>query len=176
MNVQLVQMDKPLPQEVSSVMSEHERYGRNLLIRMHPASIAWPVLLAAVGLVIVIALGAASGSSKVFVILLIAWSYLGFRALYKFASWAVDYFIVLPTRVMLITGLFNRKVAMMPLNKITDMTYNKPFLGRILGYGEFEIESAGQDQALRNVPFLPYPDQTYQYMIEVLYPGGKSDD
>ena len=33
--------------------------------------------------------------------------------------------------------------------------------GRILGFGEFIVESAGQDQAMRNVKFLPYPEQLY---------------
>ena len=44
---------------------------------------------------------------------------------------------------------------MMPLAKVTDMSFQRTAVGQILGYGEFIVESAGQDQALRNVRFLP---------------------
>ena len=42
------------------------------------------------------------------------------------------------------------------------MSYNRSVLGRLLGYGEFVLESAGQDQALRRVRFLPHPDALYE--------------
>ena len=48
---------------------------------------------------------------------------------------------------------------MMPLIKVTDMSYNRSVPGRILGYGRFVMESAGQDQALREVNWVPDPDQ-----------------
>ena len=34
---------------------------------------------------------------------------------------------------------------MMPLAKVTDMSFQRSPIGRILGYGEFILESAGQD-------------------------------
>ncbi len=52
---------------------------------------------------------------------------------------------------MLNYGVFTRRVAMMPLMKVTDMSYNRSVLGRLVGYGEFVLESAGQEQALRTV-------------------------
>ena len=76
-------------------------------------------------------------------------------------DWAVDYFVVTSHRFILTSGLFNRKVAMMPLVKVTDMTFQRSFLGRILGYGTFILESAGQDQALSTVDYIPYPEQLY---------------
>ena len=42
--------------------------------------------------------------------------------------------------------------------------------GRLFGYGEFIIESAGQDQALRNIPFIPYPEQLYVEVCKLLFP------
>jgi len=50
---------------------------------------------------------------------------------------------------------------MMPLAKVTDMSFQRPPMGRLLGYGEFIVESAGQNQALRIVDHLPYPEQLY---------------
>jgi hypothetical protein len=63
---------------------------------------------------------------------------------------------------MLNYGVFTRRVAMMPLMKVTDMSYNRSVLGRLVGYGEFVLESAGQEQALRTVSYLPRPDALYE--------------
>ena len=37
----------------------------------------------------------------------------------------------------------------------------------------FIAESAGQDQALRTIDHLPYPDQLYGEVCEMIFPGGK---
>jgi len=60
-------------------------------------------------------------------------------------------------------------VNMMPLSKVTDMSFQRSATGRILGYGEFIVESAGQDQALRNVRFLPYPEQLYLEVCGLIF-------
>jgi hypothetical protein len=52
------------------------------------------------------------------------------------------------------------------------MSYNRSVLGRLLGYGEFVLESAGQDQALRTVSFLPHPDALYEEIcLEIFGPS-----
>jgi uncharacterized membrane protein YdbT with pleckstrin-like domain len=88
---------------------------------------------------------------------------------WRFADWWVERFVVTDRRIMLTSGLLTRKVAMMPLIKVTDMSYERPLLGRILGYGEFVMESAGQDQALRNVTYVPNPDILYLDMCDLLF-------
>jgi hypothetical protein len=57
----------------------------------------------------------------------------------------------------------------MPLSKVTDMSFQRSSLGRILGYGEFILESAGQDQALRVVDHLPYPEQLYLEVCGLIF-------
>ena len=69
----------------------------------------------------------------------------------KVFDWSVNYFVVTSQRMLLAQGVIVRKVNMMPLAKVTDMSFQRSTIGRILGYGEFIVESAGQDQALRNV-------------------------
>jgi hypothetical protein len=64
---------------------------------------------------------------------------------------------------------------MMPLVKVTDMSFQRSTLGRLLGYGEFILESAGQDQALRVVDHLPYPEQLYLEVCGLIFPGRKDD-
>jgi len=96
------------------------------------------------------------------------------RLLYQVSEWSVDRFVVTDRRMMLITGLLTRKVGMMPLAKVTDMTFERSVLGRVLGYGEFIMESAGQEQALRRINYVPAPDRLYREVSELLFggPGG----
>ena len=61
------------------------------------------------------------------------------------------------------------KVNMMPLAKVTDMSFQRSAMGRLLGYGEFIVESAGQNQALRNVDRLPYPEQLYLEVCGLIF-------
>jgi hypothetical protein len=57
----------------------------------------------------------------------------------------------------------------MPLTKVTDMSFQRSSVGRILGYGEFIVESAGQDQALSHVDHLPYPEQLYLEVCGLIF-------
>lgn len=91
--------------------------------------------------------------------------WVGWRVL----DWFQDRFILTNKRVMLINGLVTRKVAMMPLMRVTDMKYQQSPLGRMLNYGTFVLESAGQDQALREVPHLPNPNELYLRVVEEMY-------
>jgi membrane protein YdbS with pleckstrin-like domain len=102
-------------------------------------------------------------------ILLIVWLAVIGWVLWDVAEWYYDRFILTNKRVMLIEGIIARKVAMMPLSRVTDMKYTQTALGRLLGYGRFEIESAGQEQALRNVDNLPNPTDLYLQVVEEMY-------
>jgi hypothetical protein len=48
----------------------------------------------------------------------------------------------------------------------------------VLGYGQFVLESAGQDQALRTITFIPHPDETYRLLVATIFDRGQgpSDD
>jgi hypothetical protein len=102
----------------------------------------------------------------------VAW-WLLLTALFRFAfvwgEWFVERFVVTDMRVIMTSGIITRKVAMMPLVKVTDMTYERSVLGQLLGYGVFIVESAGQDQALSRVNFLPRPDRLYIQVAELLF-------
>ena len=86
----------------------------------------------------------------------------------------MEFFLVTEHRVMLITGVLNRNVAMMPVAKVTDIALERSLGGRMLGYGEFILESAGQKQALRNVGHMPYPEQLYFEVSSVIF--GSTDE
>ncbi|MGH3095436.1 MAG: PH domain-containing protein [Streptosporangiales bacterium] len=88
----------------------------------------------------------------------------------RLVQWWVDWFAVTERRFILTTGIITRKVAMMPLTRVTDMSFQRSPMGRVLGYGEFVLESAGQEQALRSVPYLPYPEQMYRRVCLWIFP------
>jgi hypothetical protein len=73
--------------------------------------------------------------------------------------------------MLLTSGFITRKVAMMPLVKVTDMSFQRDLEGRLLGYGTFILESAGQDQAFRVVDHLPYPEQLYLEVCGLIFPN-----
>lgn len=83
--------------------------------------------------------------------------------------WTRDWFVATDQRLVWRRGILNQKTAMMPLSKVTDMSFNQPAIGRILGYGEFVMESAGQEQALRNISYIPHPEASYRAICGELF-------
>lgn len=144
-------------------------------VRQHPAVLIPPSAEALGGLLIAGLLTTTVVHGVLSVIIWIAWGLLLIRLIWKTLLWAVDYFVVTTERLLLTTGFFTRKVAMMPLTKVTDMSFRRSFAGRLLGYGEFIVESAGQDQALRNIDYIPYPEQLYLLICGMLFPSSAED-
>jgi hypothetical protein len=58
---------------------------------------------------------------------------------------------------------------MMPLTKVTDLSFIRTFNGRLLGYGTMVIESAGQIQALNQIHYLPDPEEVYEAISELVF-------
>lgn len=90
-------------------------------------------------------------------------------AAWRIADWYFDRFILTNKRVMVVSGIITRRVAMMPLLRVTDMKYEQSPLGRVLNYGTFVLESAGQEQALREIKHLPNPNELYLRVVEEMY-------
>ena len=146
-------------------------------VRQHPAVLLAAGSVALLGLLVAGVLSAtiAHGNHIVLAVLWIAWAVLLLRFIWKAINWAVDYFVITTERLLLTTGLLTRKVAMMPLSKVTDMSFRRSFGGRLLGYGEIIVESAGQNQAIDHVEFIPYPEQLYLLICGMLFPSSSED-
>jgi len=102
-------------------------------------------------------------------VLVVAWLVLVVRLLWFGLLWYRDWFVGTDRRLMMTMGIITRKVAMMPLAKVTDMTYERSPIGKLFGYGTFVLESAGQDQALSTIKYVPEPDVLYRMINEVLF-------
>jgi uncharacterized membrane protein YdbT with pleckstrin-like domain len=144
-------------------------------VRQHPAVLIPPSAQTLGGLIVAALLTTTVVHGLLSLIIWIAWGLLLLRLVFKVLLWAVDYFVVTTERLLLTTGFFTRRVAMMPLTKVTDMSFRRSFSGRLLGYGEFIVESAGQDQALRNIEYIPYPEQLYLLICGMLFPSSAED-
>ena len=90
-----------------------------------------------------------------------------------FVDWYVEKLVVTDKRLLLLTGIVSRNVAIMPLVKVTDLTFHRSATGLALGYGRFVVESAGQDQALSTIDFVPKPEKLYIQISELLFGGDK---
>ncbi|TKJ19103.1 PH domain-containing protein [Blastococcus sp. CCUG 61487] len=99
------------------------------------------------------------------VIVLGALTYYGLRV----GEWWMRHFIVTRRRVLLTSGVIVRTVTLLPLRRITDLTWEETFFGQILGYGSFRFESAGQDQALRHITFMPDAKVVYRAVSALLF-------
>jgi uncharacterized membrane protein YdbT with pleckstrin-like domain len=159
------------PADVDKYLLPHEQ--QVITVRRHPAVLIGPIALTVAGLIVAAVLSDTFLQHQGTVLLLVwlAWGLLLLRLVVKAFTWAVDYFVVTSHRMILTSGLVTRKVAMMPLGKVTDMTFQRSFLGRLLGYGTFILESAGQDQALSTVDHIPYPEQLYLEVCALLFPS-----
>ncbi len=106
-----------------------------------------------------------------FLVLLGALGYLALRA----GEWWMRHFIVTNRRVLLTTGIIVRTVALLPLRRITDLTYKETPFGQLLGYGTFRFESAGQQQALSEITYLPRAGVLYRDVSDLLFGGNGAD-
>ena len=103
--------------------------------------------------------------------LLLWWGAAGWL-LWRVLNWRRDWFVATDKRFLLFYGFISRRVAMMPLLKVTDMTYDRSILGRLVGYGKFVLESAGQDQALSTIDHVPDADTHYHAICTQLFGPG----
>jgi membrane protein YdbS with pleckstrin-like domain len=141
--------------------------------RRHPIELAKEIGIAAL---VTVCVGLLAGylarinaADEISGVLVFAWFGVILWAAWKIVDWWFDRFILTNKRVMVVSGVITRNVAMMPLQRVTDMKYLQSALGRVLNYGTFELESAGQDQALRSIPHLPSPNELYLRIVEEMY-------
>jgi membrane protein YdbS with pleckstrin-like domain len=175
--MRLVPSSDTVPTSVNKYLLPHER--QVITVRQHPAVLIKPILWVLLGLAAAGFLSHFSEVNSNSIAILVIWGLWAVLVVWlgiKIFEWSVNYFVVTSQRMLLASGIVTRKVNMMPLGKVTDMSFQRSTMGRILGYGEFILESAGQDQALRIVDHLPYPEQLYLEVCGLIFKGKDDDD
>ena len=137
---------------------------RHWAVLLAPAARTLPVLVLGVWLLTLDPDNRVSSTAG----LLLAVGALGSFAL-RAGEWWMRHFIVTRRRVLLTSGIVARTVTLLPLRRITDLTWKETLLGQVLGYGTFRFESAGQQQALSQITFLPRADLLYHEVSGLLF-------
>lgn len=146
-----------------------------LEVRRHMSLLLGPFLATVVAIFLAGAIGwftsPSEGSDRVDLVLGVLALIFAARLGWKAWQWRADTIVVTDQRIFEVSGVLTRKVASMPLTRVTDMTYQRSILGRLLGYGDLIVESAGQDQALSRIEHLPHPDDFYRTITSLVTAG-----
>jgi uncharacterized membrane protein YdbT with pleckstrin-like domain len=164
------------PASIYQFLLPHERSV--ITVRMHPAKLLGPLSLSLAGFAAagLVTTGVIHGGAAV---LSITWATCLILLLYflvQVAAWSVMNLVVTNTRMIFITGLLVRKMSMIPLRQITDMDLKRSNPGRLLGYGTFLVELAGKDQVQRKMNYMPYPEQIFLELAELMFPANEEED
>lgn len=156
------------PREVDEYLLPSER--RVIRVRQHWAVVVKDILETGLVLLAVVVLQSKLPASVLFdnlafYIALIALM----RLTIKVIEWYVERIVITNKRVMISQGIVTHNVGMMPLGKVTDLTFRRTLTGRVLNYGTMIVESAGQIQALNKVRFMPRPEEIYEALSELIF-------
>jgi uncharacterized membrane protein YdbT with pleckstrin-like domain len=83
--------------------------------------------------------------------------------------WWIERIVITDKRMMESKGIITHRVGMMPLGKVTDLTFERTLGGRMFGYGTIIIESAGQNQAFERITYMPQPEEVYEALSELVF-------
>ncbi|GAB3413352.1 YdbT family protein [Flindersiella endophytica] len=126
-------------------------------VRHHWVVYVLPVLECVLALILLVVMfGLSTDTFWVpFAVAMVLFGHAGWQALEQH----MDRFVITNMRVFRVSGVLTKKVATTPIMRILDITVDKPFIGRILGFGHFIFESAAQEQGLRDIKYVGRPDQ-----------------
>ncbi|MFF0147160.1 PH (Pleckstrin Homology) domain-containing protein [Amycolatopsis sulphurea] len=157
------------PRDPDEYLLDTER--RVIRIRRHWAVLLWDTFEAAALLAVCVLISYLLPPSM-WVVQNVLW-YVALVVVLRFAyvvvEWWVERLVVTDKRFVMTTGVFTTQVLMMPISKVTDLTYQRSAWGRMLGYGTMVVESAGQIQALNRIDYLPRPEEFYDTISELVF-------
>lgn len=145
-------------------------------VRQHPA-ILIPAFATALG-GLAAALAVNGFADQYALSQIVTWVLAGFfmsRLVVTFLRWAVSYVVVTSDRFMIINGVFVRRVQSIAIDDLRQMTFERSFFGRLVGYGTFIIDS-GISQLVMDG--MPYSEQLYLVVTGQVFPaaGGRLSD
>jgi uncharacterized membrane protein YdbT with pleckstrin-like domain len=153
-------------------INRHLNSGESVVFstRTHPKAIAVPVLIA------IVLVAAGIGASVyvdgygllaiwIVVALLLAWFTVG-----PVLVWLAATYTVTDRRVLTRTGIFTRKGHDIPLNRISDVSYEKGLIDRMLGCGSLVISDAST-QGRVALPDVPQVERRQLQLSDLLFHG-----
>lgn len=160
------------PRDPSDYLLPTER--RVIRLRRHWAWLAPVLLQSGIALAVLFVLsalldGAGDGLWLVQSLLWYAALFVILRLAIEIWQWWIETIVVTDKRFLITSGIISTNVAIMPITKVTDISYKRPLIGRVLGYGTLVVESAGQNQAFERLEYLPRPEEVNDTISELLF-------
>lgn len=135
------------------------RENRLAAVRQHPAILIPTIATALGGVAVALAVNGFSDQDALSQI--VTWIVAGFfmgRLVVTILRWAVTYVVITSERFMITNGIFARRVQSIAIDDLRQMTFERSFFGRLVGYGTFIIDS-GISQLVMDG--MPYSEQLY---------------
>lgn len=89
-------------------------------------------------------------------------------AAFKLLQWWKDRYVITDQRVLLIEGIIAIKVSAVSLSRVTETSFGRSLWGRMFGYGDLKLDSAGEQLGLATLRYLPQPDSQYRLITSLL--------
>jgi hypothetical protein len=77
-------------------------------------------------------------------------------------------YVITNVRIMRVSGVVTRRVHSIPWMRVTDLTFDQSWLGRMLGYATLHIESANEDSGLRDLAGVSDPMVFNKYLVDMV--------
>ncbi|HWU32635.1 MAG TPA: PH domain-containing protein [Marmoricola sp.] len=157
-------------------INRHLNPGESVVFstRTHPKAIALPVVIA----VVVVALASVgsyyihNGYAVLAVWVVAALLILWFAA-WPILEWMNATYTVTDRRVLTRTGVLNGRGHDIPLNRISDVSYEKGIFDRILGCGTLWISDSSREGRVA-LPDVPHVEQRQLQISDLLFHGSNS--
>lgn len=156
-------------------INRHLNSGESVVFttRTHPKALALPVLIAVVIVAAAIALSVfvhGYGLLAVWVVALVLLLWLtGLPVL----AWLSNSYTLTDRRVLTRTGILTRRGHDIPLNRISDVSYEKGVIDRLLGCGTLVISDASREGRV-SLPDVPHVEQRQLQISDLLFKGSSA--
>ncbi|MFP3901814.1 MAG: PH domain-containing protein [Acidimicrobiia bacterium] len=83
-------------------------------------------------------------------------------------SEAYTSYVITTVRIIRLSGVLSRRVKSIPWVRVTDLSMEQKFIGRILGYATVHIESANEESGLKNLKGISDPVRFHSYLVDMV--------
>lgn len=163
------------PAAVNRYLLPHEQQAILITLRLHSAVLIPPAAAAMGGLLVAVVTTSIlreTKSSQLAVWILTA--FLMLELISATVHWSVRWFVVTSERILLISGVVKRRIAMIPLSAATDMTFERSYSGRVLGYGRLIFEPTSQGRTI--IDYVRYSEQLKLEIDGMLFPNRSTEE
>jgi hypothetical protein len=165
-----------VPASVYRVLLPHENH--RLTIRQHPAVLVGPALLV-IGWFIGALIAGWVLPDKInyppTFIIWGAWLFIVARLIIRVYGWMESYLVFSDLRLFAVSGGLFRNVQAIPLSVMSDVSFSKSQVGKIIDYGKFIVEVGGADRVHIPIDYVPYPEEVLVEMRAIIFPAGSAD-